>query len=600
MAQQPTIGDSGGSSISPTPAVNGTGTSPGWIVSGGNSRLSSTGPQAGAPSCSYCLNILQNTDSTGNDTGFKVGLFRCLGRSSDENELWTYNSMTSSIVSTRAGTVTQSLCLDAGSHDPSQYDVGLNASLFFFTMSPCDGSVQQRWFFDQSESRIRSGLTTTDGQPLYMVQDTNRSLVLEQATKGSPYYNVYLSRLGTNNSGNSPTVAADFTFQAAATYDRLQKPAAGPLIQNGGFEMSTLLPRWPLGVNCSSMNGDNGAACSKSRFSNGELFSLCGWEIMQPPEWVSNREQEWQPAEGNSSLLLSYGAAIRQSIPTEPNSEYLLSFSLAGYLAHSRTLDSYEVCSEGVTGSNHVSLEVGANVRKFSVDSPSNSTAGQGTPVSSLWFRQNYTFIASASTTRVVFSGDGAGAACGPVIDDVRVEFTRPLTDSSASSDSLKLVAAVLSPLVACCALVSGLTFCWWRRRRKQRPHIPCIEAHMHGRVKVYSSVEILSATNNLSSLIGEGGFSRVYRAEFSDGSVGAVKVEKSTRGGSSRYSEEVALLQRVHHRNLVNLTGFCAEDGTFHGLNFLSKPCLCKKLCKSWKLPEGRAQVPPASLLKF
>jgi serine/threonine protein kinase len=56
-----------------------------------------------------------------------------------------------------------------------------------------------------------------------------------------------------------------------------------------------------------------------------------------------------------------------------------------------------------------------------------------------------------------------------------------------------------------------------------------------------------------------------VYKAEFPDGTAGAVKVEKQKGLISSSQvlaSDEIAVLLRVHHRNLVNLIGFCIDKG--------------------------------------
>ncbi|CAK9163847.1 unnamed protein product [Ilex paraguariensis] len=62
---------------------------------------------------------------------------------------------------------------------------------------------------------------------------------------------------------------------------------------------------------------------------------------------------------------------------------------------------------------------------------------------------------------------------------------------------------------------------------------------------------------NNFSTMIGLGGFRTVFKAEFSDGLVGAMKrmnkvLEQAEDG------KEIELLARQYHCHLVALRGFC------------------------------------------
>ncbi|XVF76520.1 hypothetical protein PTKIN_Ptkin13bG0272200 [Pterospermum kingtungense] len=73
---------------------------------------------------------------------------------------------------------------------------------------------------------------------------------------------------------------------------------------------------------------------------------------------------------------------------------------------------------------------------------------------------------------------------------------------------------------------------------------------------------EIKDATNNFEKKIGSGGFGVVYYGKMKDGKEIAVKVLTSNSfQGKREFTNEVTLLSRIHHRNLVQFLGYCQED---------------------------------------
>ncbi|KAJ9181626.1 hypothetical protein P3X46_009738 [Hevea brasiliensis] len=74
---------------------------------------------------------------------------------------------------------------------------------------------------------------------------------------------------------------------------------------------------------------------------------------------------------------------------------------------------------------------------------------------------------------------------------------------------------------------------------------------------------EIEDATKTFEKKIGSGGFGVVYYGKMKDGKEIAVKVLTSNSyQGKREFSNEVTLLSRIHHRNLVQFHGFCQEEG--------------------------------------
>lgn len=78
-----------------------------------------------------------------------------------------------------------------------------------------------------------------------------------------------------------------------------------------------------------------------------------------------------------------------------------------------------------------------------------------------------------------------------------------------------------------------------------------------------YSYMDIQKATQNFTTILGEGSFGPVYKATMPTGGVVAVKVLASNSSqGEKEFQTEVSLLGRLHHRNLVNLVGYCVDKG--------------------------------------
>ncbi|KAL6324636.1 hypothetical protein AAG906_013449 [Vitis piasezkii] len=78
-----------------------------------------------------------------------------------------------------------------------------------------------------------------------------------------------------------------------------------------------------------------------------------------------------------------------------------------------------------------------------------------------------------------------------------------------------------------------------------------------------YSYKDIQKATHNFTTILGQGSFGPVYKATMATGEVVAVKVLASnSKQGEKEFQTEVSLLGRLHHRNLVNLVGYCVDKG--------------------------------------
>jgi len=71
---------------------------------------------------------------------------------------------------------------------------------------------------------------------------------------------------------------------------------------------------------------------------------------------------------------------------------------------------------------------------------------------------------------------------------------------------------------------------------------------------------ELTEATEDFSTILGEGGFGAVYKGTLRSGELVAVKRHGTKAQGydDASFRNEVKLLSFVHHRNLVKLQGYC------------------------------------------
>ncbi|KAK3227561.1 hypothetical protein Dsin_007423 [Dipteronia sinensis] len=100
------------------------------------------------------------------------------------------------------------------------------------------------------------------------------------------------------------------------------------------------------------------------------------------------------------------------------------------------------------------------------------------------------------------------------------------------------------------------------------------------GVIRTYALAELKMATGDFRIQIGVGATSVVYLAELGDGRFGAVKRVMEERGGTRKiFLDEVSVLLRISHPNLVGLLGFCLEKGHDHDRsnNGLRKPLSIK-----------------------
>ncbi|XP_073058352.1 G-type lectin S-receptor-like serine/threonine-protein kinase SD2-5 [Primulina eburnea] len=106
---------------------------------------------------------------------------------------------------------------------------------------------------------------------------------------------------------------------------------------------------------------------------------------------------------------------------------------------------------------------------------------------------------------------------------------------------------------------VAGLTFYVRWRKRKDEVEEDYLD-HVPGMPTRFSYEELVSATDNFTKKLGEGGFGSVFEGTLKDGERIAVKCLDGLGQIKKSFLAEVESIGSIHHVNLVRLIGFCAD----------------------------------------
>ncbi|MED6131482.1 hypothetical protein PIB30_010235 [Stylosanthes scabra] len=141
---------------------------------------------------------------------------------------------------------------------------------------------------------------------------------------------------------------------------------------------------------------------------------------------------------------------------------------------------------------------------------------------------------------------------------------------SELDEDKKKNHASVIIAVTLSVAGTIGIVICafiLWKRRtsigERANFRIPTISRIKYPELSQFEFEKLAIATNNfhLTNKLGEGGFGLVYRGTLEDGQEIAVKrLSSASCQGLEEFMNEVLVISKLQHRNLVRLLGCCIE----------------------------------------
>ncbi|XP_073014212.1 cysteine-rich receptor-like protein kinase 15 [Typha latifolia] len=154
----------------------------------------------------------------------------------------------------------------------------------------------------------------------------------------------------------------------------------------------------------------------------------------------------------------------------------------------------------------------------------------------------------------------------------LRRQESSDLTRSNSDGSNRTTKTIVIVAIAVAVVLSFLFAICIFLRRRKPVKSLSVQNAPNGGNEEEFRSAESLlfdlgtirAATNNFSEAnkLGEGGFGPVYKGILQDGQEIAVKrLSTSSAQGLIELRNEVILVAKLQHKNLVRLLGFCLEE---------------------------------------
>ncbi|PIA58478.1 hypothetical protein AQUCO_00500427v1 [Aquilegia coerulea] len=140
---------------------------------------------------------------------------------------------------------------------------------------------------------------------------------------------------------------------------------------------------------------------------------------------------------------------------------------------------------------------------------------------------------------------------------------TNGTESSKEQKSSSRTIVIIVVPVIIGVVLLLLIAVCLYSRRKKEFEIVNDGDEIISVESLQFNFETVRAATENFSDAnkLGEGGFGAVYKGKLSDGQEIAVKrLSRNSGQGVEEFKNEVLLVAKLQHRNLVRLLGFCLE----------------------------------------
>ncbi|XP_047063018.1 G-type lectin S-receptor-like serine/threonine-protein kinase B120 isoform X8 [Lolium rigidum] len=168
----------------------------------------------------------------------------------------------------------------------------------------------------------------------------------------------------------------------------------------------------------------------------------------------------------------------------------------------------------------------------------------------------------------LVWSGELIDAGKSTSGENMYIRLANSPVNKKPTTEQILLPIIAFLLLLACIALVGIYKYKAgkWRKKKNQKKLMlgyfsTSKELEGNSTVPSVTFEDILSATNFFadSNLLGRGGFGKVYKGTFEGENVVAVKrLSQNSGQGTVEFRNEVVLIAKLQHKNLVRLLGCC------------------------------------------
>ncbi|CAG7862536.1 unnamed protein product [Brassica rapa] len=144
----------------------------------------------------------------------------------------------------------------------------------------------------------------------------------------------------------------------------------------------------------------------------------------------------------------------------------------------------------------------------------------------------------------------------GPILSPLPPPPTPPPLTSGA------IVGILVSTVIFVLLLILGLVI--WKKKKSYKTLKPQTDDDMTSPQSLqfdFGTIEAATDGFSRNNKLGQGGFGEVYKGTLLDGTEVAVKrLSRNSGQGTQEFKNEVVIVAKLQHKNLVRLLGFCVE----------------------------------------